>query len=161
MLGAFDALVASPLQRALRTAEIIGAELGIGPVEIEHDLAERAVGPWTGLTFPDIEAGWPGALERREFPDGFEDDDTLISRTLRALTAIESRLAGATLLAVSHGGVLHALERALGVEGGRFGNLTGRWLILEDGKVRLGDRVALTDESTGGDGARGPAAERT
>jgi probable phosphoglycerate mutase len=149
-LGAVDVLVSSPLQRARSTAELIGDELGVGPVEVEHGLIERAVGPWTGLSFTEIETTWPGAIERREWPEGFEDDDELVSRAVGALQRLEERFDGLEVVAVTHGGVLHALERAYGLPAGRFSNLTGRRVVMEAGRVVLGDRVLLTDEPTGG-----------
>lgn len=150
LIGAVDALVASPLERALRTAEIIGEELGVGPVAIDDDLVERAVGPWTGLTFPEIEQGWPGALEQRAWPDGFEADDELVTRSLRAIRSLNERHPGGTVVAVTHGGVLHALERAIGEPMGRFSNLTGRWLTVRGDRLDLGDRVVLAEHPTGG-----------
>jgi probable phosphoglycerate mutase len=119
-LGPVDVLVSSPLQRARRTAELIGEELGIGPVEVETDLIERAVGPWTGLRFDEIESTWPGAIERREWPDGFEEDDALVARCVAALQRLEQQFPGLDLVAVTHGGVLHALERAHRIPAGRF-----------------------------------------
>jgi probable phosphoglycerate mutase len=150
LIGAVDALVASPLERARRTAEIIGEELGVGPVEVDEDLVERAVGPWTGLTFPEIEQGWPGALEQRAWPEGFEEDDELVARSLRALRDLDARHCGGTVIAVTHGGLLHALERAIGEPMGRFSNLTGRWLTVQGDRLELGDRVVLAQHPTGG-----------
>jgi probable phosphoglycerate mutase len=149
-IGAVDGLAASPLARAWRSAEIIGEELGVGPVEIEDDLVERAVGEWTGLTFPEIELRWPGALERRAWPEGFEDDEELVARSMRAIRSLGSRFPAGTVVAVTHGGVLHALERAIGEPMGRFSNLTGRWLTLDGQRIELGGRVVLTEQPTGG-----------
>jgi len=149
-LGLFDLLVASPLQRAWRTAELIGDELGIGPVQAADDLAEREVGPWTGLTFEEIDLTWPGALQRREWPDGFEDDDAIVERAVAAVTDLAARHPDGTVLGVTHGGVLHALERGLGRSQGRFTNLSGFWMSVEGGKITFGERVWLSDIETGG-----------
>jgi broad specificity phosphatase PhoE len=142
--------VSSPLRRAHRTAEILGDELGLGPVEVTPELIERAVGPWSGLTFEEIEAGWPGALDRRDWPEGFEDDDTLLARALSAIDRLAARFPEGDILAVTHGGVLHALERHAGLVRGRFPNLSGRWVTMTDGRLRLGDRLDLVAEPTGG-----------
>ena len=149
-LGAFDVLVCSPLPRARRTAELIGDELGIGPVLPHDDLAEREVGPWTGLTFEEIDLTWPGALQRREWPAGFEHDEAIVDRAVRAVTDLSGRHPAATVLAVTHGGVLHALERGLGHSQGRFTNLSGLWLEVGEGRISFGERVWLTDNETGG-----------
>jgi probable phosphoglycerate mutase len=149
-LGTFDALVSSPLQRARRTAELIGDELGIGPVFTFDDLAEREVGPWTGLTFEEIHLTWPGAIDRREWPEGFEDDDALVGRAMRALAELVRRFGGSTVLVVTHGGVLHALERGFQRPQGRFTNLSGFWVSADDERVRLGERVRLSSVETGG-----------
>ncbi len=53
------------------------------------------------------------------------------------------------MLAVSHGGVIHALERAHEGEGGwqRLDNLTGRWFEVDaDGWRPVGKRVALVPD---------------
>jgi probable phosphoglycerate mutase len=161
VLGPPDVLVASPLQRARRTAELIGEELGVGPVEAHEDLAEREVGPWTGMTFEEIDLTWPGAIARREWPDGFELDDALVERALRAVADLALRFPDRSVLAVTHGGVLHALERSLDQSQGRFTNLSGFWLSVEGERVTLGERVWLAEVETGGrrhlGGGPGPA----
>ncbi len=53
-------IVASPLQRAVRTAEIIGEALCL-PVRTEARLTEVGMGAWEGLTADQIDAGWAGA----------------------------------------------------------------------------------------------------
>jgi broad specificity phosphatase PhoE len=149
-LGPPDVLVASPLQRARRTAELIGEELGVGPVEAHDDLAEREVGPWTGLTFEEIDLTWPGAVARREWPDGFELDGALTERALRAIADLALRFHDRSILAVTHGGILHALERSFEQAQGRFTNLSGFWLSVDGEQVTLGERVWLSDVETGG-----------
>ena len=56
-------LVASPLGRAVRTAEIIAESLGL-PLDFTRDsrLAEIGMGLWDGLTPEDIEVVSPGVL---------------------------------------------------------------------------------------------------
>ena len=118
------------------------------------DLAEREVGPWTGLTFEEIDLTWPGALQRREWPQGFEDDDAIVERAVAAVTALAARHPDGTVLGVTHGGVLHALERGLGRSQGRFTNLSGFWmsveLAAEGARITFGERVWLSEIETGG-----------
>lgn len=61
-------LVSSPIGRALGTARVIAAELGLDESSVERDelLAECDLGDWTGLTSAEVEARDPGALARRE-----------------------------------------------------------------------------------------------
>ena len=73
-LEPFDVVVTSNLSRAHDTGTIIAGAFG-APVVADPDLAERDVGDWTGLTFDEIEAGWPGFLARDEHPKGWESDD--------------------------------------------------------------------------------------
>src|SRR5687768_15169755 len=63
-LGGFalSVVVASGLQRARRTAELIADELVLGEVRIVDDLRERDVGEWSGRTTDEIEEMWPGDL---------------------------------------------------------------------------------------------------
>ncbi len=62
VLGTFDAVVASPLVRAVETAAVLADHLGIGPVLVDPDLMERDAGEWQGLTRTQIESGWPNFL---------------------------------------------------------------------------------------------------
>lgn len=55
-------LVSSPLARAVETASIVGAVLGL-PVETDLRLRELSIGAWDGMTKAEIEAQFPGALE--------------------------------------------------------------------------------------------------
>jgi probable phosphoglycerate mutase len=62
-------IVASPLGRARRTAEIIRDQLrGIGALQVDERLRELTMGSWDSLTFNQIEAISPGIFER-EGPD--------------------------------------------------------------------------------------------
>jgi probable phosphoglycerate mutase len=143
-VGAVDAIVASDLQRASRTAEIIAGELGVGPVVVDGALRERDAGQWTGLTRVEIEAEWPGFLASGERPDGYEEDDALLARVLPALLALEA--AGEAALVVTHGGVIGAVDRLLGETHRRTPNLGGRVVDLIDGRLKPGELLLLVDE---------------
>ena len=144
-LGTFDAVFASDLQRARHTADLLSAELGIGPVIVEPLLRERAAGEWTGLTRMEIEEGWPGALASGGRPEGYEGDAEVFQRGIAALALAHRLTSGGTVLAVSHGGLIRALERFLGNDGGLIPNLGGRWIFITDERATLGDRVTLVD----------------
>lgn len=151
-LGVVDAIVASDLQRAADTAAILSGELGVGPLVLDPDLRERDAGEWSGLTRPEIEAAWPGYLdppdgEAPRRPPGWEPDDALVARAAAALARVQALVPGGEAIAVTHGGLIYALEGALGAPFERIGNLGGRWVeVGPDGPVRLGDRVVLLDD---------------
>jgi len=142
---------ASDLERARRTAEILlehvdGRVPAPGPLPTEPLLRERDAGEWTGLTHGEIEERYPGWLEARRRPPGFEADDAVATRALAALARIQTRAEGGVVLAVTHGGVVRALERHLGVEAPPLPNLGGRWFEYEPGADPVaGDRVLLVD----------------
>lgn len=145
-LGAVDVIAASPLERARVTAEILAEANGIGPVTFDDDLVERDVAEWSGLTRVEIEAAWPGFLEGARRPPGWEDDDAVIERALAALARLESTYRGATVVIVTHGGVIGALERHHGEQSGRLANLAGRTLTHSGPSLVLGERLALLDD---------------
>jgi broad specificity phosphatase PhoE len=142
-VGGVDAVVASDLQRARETAEIIAAELGIGPVIVVEALRERAAGDWTGMTREEIDRAHPGAIEEGRHPDGYESDEDLIGRAVPMLQAIAERVGSA--LVVTHGGVIGAVERHLGAEHHRTPNLGGRVVRFNDGRLTLGEQLLLVD----------------
>jgi broad specificity phosphatase PhoE len=143
-VGAVDAVVASDLERAHRTAAIIAHEIGIGPVVVDASLRERDAGPWTGMTRVEIEREWPGYLASGKRPDGYEEDETLLDRVIPSLHTLEG--AGEAVLVVTHGGVIGAVERWLGAEHKRTPNLGGRVVEIAAGRAHLGETLLLVDE---------------
>ena len=147
----FSHLVASDLQRARRTAEIVGAVLGLA-VEIDPDLREIDVGDWTGMTRAEIEARWPGELAdwsegRSESTIGGEPRAHLTARARSALlrAAAEGEPGGRVLL-VSHGALIRNLDRFLGLQPRGIGNLSGRWYESDgSGSLAPGELVSLAD----------------
>jgi probable phosphoglycerate mutase len=168
-LGVVDAIVASDLQRAAETAAILAGELGVGPLVLDPDLRERHAGEWQGLTRAEIERDWPGYLGPpppiegtpaaagqggqvvredgpRRRPPGWEPDDALVERALAALRRIHGLVPQGEAIAITHGGLVYALEATLGAPFVRLPNLGGRWVeVGPDGPPRLGDRVLLVD----------------
>lgn len=145
-LGAVDAIVASDLQRATDTAVIISEALGIGPVLVDPDLRERHAGEWQGLTRIEIDERWPGYLDDRRRPAGWEPDDELLARATAALVRIAELVPGGEAIAVTHGGLVYVLEGSFGEPFERLPNLAGRWIeVGPDGPTRLGERVILVD----------------
>ena len=59
----FDALFASDLGRAMRTAERIAAHCALAVIP-EPRLRERSFGAGEGLTYAEVDARWPGVFSR-------------------------------------------------------------------------------------------------
>lgn len=144
-LGSVDLLVASDLERAVHTAQILSSTLGVGPVVIEPALRETDAGEWSGLTKAEIERAWPGYLAEHRRPPGFEDPAQLLQRVLGALDALHRAYAGAEIAVVTHGGVIYAVEGHLGAPFARISNLGARAVVHRGDRLVLGDRVELAD----------------
>jgi broad specificity phosphatase PhoE len=147
-IGSVDLVVASDLQRAVETASIIAADLGVGPVVVHEGLRERHAGEWQGLTKDDIERDWPGYLDQRRRPPGFEATDPFTERVTAALDHLAHVHAGAEILVVSHGGVIYVIEEHHGQQFERIPNLGGRHLTHHgpDRGITLGERMILVDD---------------
>lgn len=145
VLGSFEAIVSSPLDRAHTTACIIADAHGVGPVLTDPGLSERNAGEWEGSTRDQIEIDYPGWLASGRYPEGWEDDDVLLARSSAALGRLAASVGeGGTVLVVAHGGVIHNLERAVGAEReGRLPNLGGRWFEVGPGRLVGGEPVTL------------------
>jgi broad specificity phosphatase PhoE len=138
-------VVASDLQRARRTGELIAEGLGIGAssVEVDPDLRERDVGAFSGRTTEENHAAHPEAFDgtRILYAPGGETAEQVLARVIPALLRIAHRHPGDTVLVATHSGVIRNLERHLGSPPvGNMPNLGGRWLdVCEGGRMDLGD----------------------
>ncbi|MUM77571.1 histidine phosphatase family protein [Pseudodesulfovibrio sp. F-1] len=115
--GAFDMILTSPLARAVETARILNERLDL-PLHSEPGLVEQDWGLWTGLTKAELKAqrAKVAAQEKRGFgftPPGGESRDTVLMRTCDALIAFAPAHPGASVLVVTHHGVLKCLAYAL------------------------------------------------
>lgn len=148
-LGNFDLVASSQLERARHTATIIAEHLGIGPVEVDERLQETHVGPWEGLTRSEIEQQWPGFLQARRKPDGFEPDEDIVTRMTSAFLDIGERCENGTALIVSHSGVIRTMRFMMSVANPRLPNLGGSWFhLLHDGSIEAGEVVTVLEQST-------------
>ena len=115
-----DAVVSSPLQRAVATAAIVARELALTAV-IDDDLRETDFGEWDGLTLEEIQQRWPGAaaIWRRDpdqAPPGGESFAATALRVNRACDRLRRDHGGQTILVVCHITPIKILLcRALGV----------------------------------------------
>lgn len=130
----FDAVFCSDLSRAVETAEILAASLGLATSPaIEPGLREYDVGEWSGLTREDIEARWPGDIARfgggdLVAPPGGETRAAFDDRVSQAAARVGRAAVAAgsgSILVVAHGGVVRALARLAGAVEYRVGHLAG------------------------------------
>ncbi len=155
-IGIVDAVVASDLERAITTALVISEAIGVGPVVVEPGLKERDVGEWTGCTRAEIADRWPDAFAQLlaaaegaapATPPGGEPVEVVIERVTAALLRV-AKLVGPSgeAVAITHGGVIRAVERSLGNVPAPVANLGALWVqVGEAGELRLGERVLLID----------------
>lgn len=108
------AVYASPLRRAVATAEPIAAAAG-RPVTTSAGLAEVDFGAFEGRTFdeiaraePELYARWMSAPAAVRFPGG-ETFADVRARAVAAADAIARRHPAAVVVAVAHGGPVRAL----------------------------------------------------
>ena len=120
----FDTIASSDLQRAQRTAEIIAEIVGDGVVELRTEFRERLAGSWQGLTRSEIETLSPGAIENQQWPEGYESDESVISRVIPAIHELAKT--SDRLLIVAHSGLIRALDRASNALPASIPNLSGR-----------------------------------
>jgi broad specificity phosphatase PhoE len=103
-------LVSSDQWRALQTALVVGEATGLEPRK-EPRLRETDVGQWQGLVDTEVEAGWPGALDRWRVDPAFAppDGESRVDAAERALPVLRELVDGAadgTAVLVAHGGVI-------------------------------------------------------
>ncbi|MCS5713095.1 histidine phosphatase family protein [Herbiconiux sp. CPCC 205716] len=135
----WDGIVASPLSRARETAEIIGSFVGIPDIELVDALVERRYGEVEGLNASEIEARFPD----REAPvPGREKRSAVVARVLPALQALADEHPDASLIVVSHGGVIGSLvryitEKQLPAQGQLIANGSAHDFVIENGEVSM------------------------
>jgi probable phosphoglycerate mutase len=103
-------IVASPLSRALRTAEIVAEALNL-PVATDEDLMEVAFGTEEGQPMGDWYDDW---IAGTYTPDGAETFGALHDRAVAAINRATAR--PGPVLVVAHGALFRALRLALGHE---------------------------------------------
>ena len=103
-------IIASPLVRAHRTAEIVATPLAL-PVALDPDLAEVNFGDQEGLPMGDWYDDW---IDGRYTPAGGETFQELTDRAVRAVN--RALIQPAPVLVVAHGALFRALRLALGHE---------------------------------------------
>lgn len=135
----------SDLARANETARILAQALGLGDVKVDERLREADVGEWEGLTSAEIEAAWPGYLQARRRPPGFEPFDAVIARVVPALHSIAAE-AGGPALVVAHSGVIRTIVHHLQGVDSRVPNLGGVWLAVGPAELAVTGEFDPTGE---------------
>jgi probable phosphoglycerate mutase len=148
--GEFDAVFASPLGRALQTAEALANGSAL---ETHPGLVELGMGAWEGRTRDEIEAGWPELWDRiyereEDLPRG-DSGETWAGMRDRVTTAVSEVVANhpeGHIGIVSHGaairgymcdilGLDHSTRRRLGVPA----NTSVSHVVVEGGRRVLAD----------------------
>jgi broad specificity phosphatase PhoE len=107
-----DLIVASPLIRARKTAEIVADHLG-KPLLVDDALKERHFGAFEGLVVNDVKAQFglqPHERLVHHLPADAEQWHETCARTVRVIGQWLGRHPGQTLLFVAHAGLFDALH---------------------------------------------------
>ena len=123
------AVYASPLSRAVQTAEAIARPLGL-PVQIDPGLADIDYGRWQGLTPDEARAQWPEEVDAwycapqdASIPGG-ETLHRVRARAMEAVNRLAAHHPDKTIVLVSHTVVNRAiLLGVLGLRSNRFWHL--------------------------------------
>lgn len=120
-LNPVSAIVASPIQRTLDTANIISNELGLG-VLVNENIAEISFGDWDGHTndevkakWPEVFAAWQGSWEIA--PPNGESLAEFDERVQKGLYEIVAEHQGKTVAVISHVMPIRGITRKA-MEGG-------------------------------------------
>jgi len=115
----FDVIYASPLSRALKTAQIISeVNVNSGSIKVCNELEEMGFGIWEELSIHEVIKNFPGQYEAwkddpsKMIPPGGESFKEIIGRVKPVL---EDILNGQNreVLVVAHGGVIRAIVASL------------------------------------------------
>ena len=108
-------VVSSDLQRAVDTAEVVGAACGLA-VKLDARLRETHLGEWQGRTVDEIERDYPGAIatwrsDPTWAPPGGESRVAVFERARPVVDELDAEFAepeadSTTVLLVAHGGLI-------------------------------------------------------
>ena len=105
-LSPVSAIVASPIQRTVDTANIIANELGLS-VELNENIAEISFGDWDGHTNDEVRSKWPEEFANWQgswdaAPPNGESLEVFNERVISGLKQIVNENVGRTVAVVSH-----------------------------------------------------------
>lgn len=107
----WDLIIASDLERAKETAEIIGAKLGLPISHFDVRLREMNGGEIEGTTEEERLEKW--GADWRSLDLGMETRETIAERGSAALQDIVKNYPGKRVLVVSHGGLIGLTLKSL------------------------------------------------
>jgi probable phosphoglycerate mutase len=118
------AVVTSPLERCLRTAEILAGP-GRSPVVVDDDLIECDFGDWEGLTFREVRERYPAEVgawlgSTAVAPPGGESLEAVALRVARATARLRDGYGPGTVAVVSHVSPLKLMLREALAAGDAF-----------------------------------------
>lgn len=121
----WDAVLSSPLARAVATAEILAHGMGFEDIEVEPLLVERAFGEAEGM----LHEQWHEKYGNHTPAPGSESLEELAARGWLLLERLVLLHPGKRILAVSHGAMIRKILNLLSDgefprPGDRFGNLS-------------------------------------
>ena len=101
-----SAIITSPIQRAVDTANVIASELGL-QVSLDEDIAEISFGDWDGHTTEEVAEGWSDQWQAWRgswtvAPPNGESLQEFDERVMRARHNIVTKYAGQTVVVVAH-----------------------------------------------------------
>ncbi|MBQ7288630.1 MAG: histidine phosphatase family protein [Clostridia bacterium] len=99
-----DCIIASPLKRALQTADVLVQGTRI-PIVTDVRLRERGFGAFEGQPMHAVDFSGIWYPDCAEPPEGIEPLEDFVRRVADALRDIRHQYAGKRVLVVSHGGV--------------------------------------------------------
>lgn len=101
----FDSILCSPLDRARKTAEILGEENGI-PVTVEPRLIEQNFGVWEGFDCSTGDRSFHEA--KKQFADSYKCGESMMKlaqRVYNLLDELKNSESNKNILLVTHGGI--------------------------------------------------------
>jgi 2,3-bisphosphoglycerate-dependent phosphoglycerate mutase/probable phosphoglycerate mutase len=116
-----DRVVSSDLERAVDTAEVVGAACGLA-VKFDARLRETHLGEWQGRTVAEIDGDYPGAIaawrsDPTWAPPGGESRVAVVARSRPVVDELDAEFAdshgASTVLLVAHGGLIAGLVTGL------------------------------------------------
>jgi broad specificity phosphatase PhoE len=133
----FDAVIASDLERARRTAAPFAEHRGLD-VRLDARLRERSWGAWEGRSHAEVEAEHPDWRRLRTRPPDFESDEMVWARVAPVVEELRGRQG--RVLCVTHGGVIGVIVRRFGGDARHLGNVEGIWVELSADRTLVGER---------------------
>ena len=131
----WDGIFSSPLGRAVETASIIAAVVGLGEPTLVDALVERNYGQAEGLDWIEVERRYPPGTT----VPGRESREQVGARVIPALMRLAAERPGESLLIVSHGGAIRSVLNQVepSASHGMITNGSVHSFRLEDGALRL------------------------